>query len=227
MRYMQNTVAALAALGMALAAQQAAGQGYYATPLASGFQPQVMAGFSGTSGDAANYLQSGWIVDGGFIYWLPQGRGLGIRTDLSFSDHQATNQFLSFGQEVTGQEVDDGWGSFSSASTGLVYQLPLAARASLYGLAQIGISHVHLRLVQTFFTPGYYCDPFFDYCDYPDVGTASVYSYNANHLSWNVGIGVNFAGYWGQTWFIEAQYRRIETSPRAFEYWPIMVGLRF
>ncbi|MGH8143802.1 MAG: outer membrane beta-barrel protein [Steroidobacteraceae bacterium] len=220
-------MATLAALGIALVAQQAVGQDYYGAPAGSGFQPQVMAGFSATSGEVGNYLQSGWIVDGGFIYWLPQGRGLGLRADLSYSDHEATNQFLSFGQRATGQEVDDGWGSFSSAATGLVYQLPLGARASLYGLAQIGISHVHLRLVQTFFTPGYYCDPFFDYCDYPDVGAASVYSYNANRLSWNVGIGVNFAGYGTHSWFIEAQYRRIETSPRPFEYWPIMVGIRF
>jgi hypothetical protein len=226
MRYVQRALAGLAILGVALAAQQALGQSYYG-PAGSAFQPQIMGGFSGTSGEAGAYLQNGWILDGGFIYWLPRTRGLGIRTDLSFSDHDATNQFLSFGEQVTGLEVDDGWGNLSSVSTGLVYQLPLTRRVNLYGLAQVGVSHVHLRLEQTFFIPGYYCDPFFDYCDYPDVGAVSVYNYGTNRLSWNVGIGIDFAGYWAQTWFIEAQYRRIETSPRPFEYWPVMVGIRF
>lgn len=212
-----------------LLAPCARSQGYYAYGPSSAptFQAQFMGGLSGTSGNTASYLDYGWVADGGFIYWLHHGNGLGIRTDLSFSEHQATDQFLDFGQQVTGQEVDDGWGDFAALSTGLMYRMPLGGRAHIYGLGQVGISNVHLRLVQTFFTPGYYCDPFFDYCDYPDVGAASVYSYNSTRFSWNLGIGIDFPGFWSQNWFIEAQYRRIETSPHPFEYWPLMVGVRF
>src|SRR5579871_5513474 len=133
-------------------------QGYYYGPQATpAFQGQIMGGLSGTSGNTSAYLQSGWAIDGGFIYWLRHGEGLGIRTDLSYSEHQATSQLLAFGQQVTGQEVDDGWGDFSSISTGLVYRAPLGNWMHIYGLAQVGISHVHLRLVQTFFVPGFYC----------------------------------------------------------------------
>ena len=223
------TLAALAAtvaLGV-VAATPAYSQGAFYAPQAPTFQWQIMGGYSGTSGNTANYLDGGWAVDGGFIYWPNHDEGLGIRTDLSYSSHAATDQFLAFGEQATGEEVDDGWGSFTSLSTGLVYRAPLGAWAHVYGLAQVGVTHTQLRLVQTFYTDDIYCDPFYGYCSYPDVGAASVYSYNTNHLSWNVGVGVDFPSHWAGTWFIEAQYRRVEIAPHPFEYWPIMVGLRF
>lgn len=209
------------------AGQRAQSQGYYQPRSAPLIQGQIMGGFSSTSGNTAQYLQGGWAIDAGFIYWPGTSASLGIRTDLSYSQHQATDQFLAFGQSVTGQEVDDGWGDFSAISTGLMLRAPLGSWAHLYGLAQVGLSHVNLRLAQTFFVAGFYCDPFFDYCDYPVVGDSTVYSYDTSRLSWNVGVGVDFASGWGRSWFIEAQYRRIETTPHAFEYWPVMVGLRF
>lgn len=206
----------------------ALGQGYYyEAQAAPSLQGHFMGGYSGTSGNTAKYLQGGWVIDGGFTWWLHNGEGLGVRTDLSYSEHAATDQFLSFGQAVTGEEVDDGWGSFSSVSTGLVYRAPIGGRIHLYGLAQVGFSHAQLRLVQTFFVPGVYCDPFFGYCDYPEVGAASVYSYSTDRVSWNVGVGLDLPVRGSQSWFVEAQYRRIEAAPHAFEYWPIMVGMRF
>jgi hypothetical protein len=217
---------AVLAMMLSLGAAPAWAQGYHPFDTQPNLQGQVMGGYSATSGYAGDYLQGGWVGDVGVTYWLNHGNGLGLRADLSYSDQPATNQFLEFGQQTTGQEVDDGWGDFSSASAGLIYRVRFVGLAHFYGLAQIGISHVHLRLVQTFFVPGFYCDPYFG-CYYPTVGAASVYVYNTNHLSWNVGLGVDFPSYWGQAWFIEAQYRRITTAPHSFDYWPIMVGLRF
>lgn len=222
------TAFAIMPLAVGLVSQPAHAQdSYYGPGAGQDFQAQLMGGYSGTSGNAGTYLMGGWAVDGGFIYWLEHDHEFGLRTDLSYSHHQATDQFLAFGQEATGLQVDDGWGGFSAISTGLVIRAPGNSWAHVYGLAQIGLSHVDLRLVQTFFVPGFYCDPFFDYCDYPIVGEDTVYSYHTNRLSWNVGVGVDFPSFAGQSWFIEAQYRRIEVAPHPFEYWPIMVGLRF
>ena len=51
-------------------------------------------------------------------------------------------------------------------------------------------------------------------------------SYCATKLSWNLGLGADFRTYWDTSWFIEAQYRRIQT-PQPIEYWPVTVGIRF
>lgn len=159
-----------------------------------------MGGFSATSGDEGTLLQDGWIVDAGFIYWLDHGDGFGLRTDASYSDHAAAAQFRAFG---------DGWGDVSAAATGPIYRLPLASGLHLYGLAQVGVSHVRLRLFEG------------------GNAYSSVESYSSNRLSWDLGMGLDLATYWRERWFIEVQYRRIEISPRPFEYWPVMVGVRF
>jgi hypothetical protein len=104
--------------------------------------------------------------------------------------------------------------------------LPIPERSVVVArIAPNVTTHVHLRLVEGSSRSGSYCAPFFYYCGYPAAGT--VESYDTNHLSWNVGMGIDFATYWTKSWFVELQYRRIETSPRPFAYWPVMVGLRF
>lgn len=198
-------------------------QGYPTRPL-QGF---IMGGFSPTAGNVASYLQDGWIIDGGFNYWLAHGDTLGLRTDLGYSEHQATYQYLTFGGVATYPGANNGWGSFSSLSTGLTWRAPANRWPRVYGLAQIGVTNTHVHLVQTFYVPGYYCDPFFYYCSNPMAGNASVYSHTTNRLSWNVGFGADFTAPGLPGWFVELQYRRVETSPHAFEYWPVMFGLRF
>lgn len=187
----------------------------------------IFGGFSRTAGEAASYLQDGWIIDGGFIYWLAHGDTFGLRTDLGYSEHEASDQFLGFGTLASGQRLNDGSGSFSSLSSGLVLRAPGSSWPRLYGLAQLGLTHTHVRLAQTFYLPGYYCDPFFYYCSSPAFGQASVYSHTSDRFSWNLGLGLDFGTHSIPGWFLELQYRRVENSPHAFEYWPVMVGLRF
>lgn len=197
----------------------------YTRPGASQWQGHVMGGYAPTSGVIANYLQGGWMIDGGFTFW-PRNGGLGIRADLGYSAHNVTNQFIAFGEQATGEQVDDGRGSFLSIAAGPVFRVP-AGRGRFYGYGQAGLTHVRMELNQTFFVPGYYCDPFFGYCDYNyGIGAVSVYDYSVNKLGWNVGFGLEFPARWGQSWFVEAQYHRVET-PQPLEYWPITVGLRF
>ena len=223
-----GTTLGLAALVAASWPPSSEGQAYpvsQRTPPIEGF---ILGGFSPTAGAAASYLQDGWILDGGFIYWLAHGDMFGLRTDLGYSEHQATSQFQSFGALASGQRVNDGWGSFTSLSSGLMIRAPATHWPRVYGLAQIGVTNTHVRLVQTFYVPGYYCDPFFYYCSFPVVGYASVYSHTINKFSWNLGIGLDFATRGIPAgWFLELQYRRVDTAPRTFEYWPVMVGVRF
>ena len=226
----RSAIAAISVItGFGFAAQPVHAQSYYGG-YAGGpvevIQGHIMGGYSPTSGVTSDFLQDGWIIDGGFTFW-PQGVPLGIRTDLSYSGHQATNQFLALGQAATGLEVDDGSGSFSSLAAGLVFRPRQYGLARFYGLAQAGATRVREQLTQTFFVAGSYCDPFFYYCGYQyGTGDAIVYDYATTKFSWNVGLGVEFPTYWGSSWFLEAQYRRVETQ-QPLEYWPIMVGIRF
>lgn len=191
------------------------------------FQGHVMTGYSATSGATANYLQGGWIIDGGVTYWPRPDYHLGLRADASYSAHNATNQFIASGEAATNEEVDYGNGGFTALQLGPVYRTHLAGNSQIYGFAQGGFTRVHLELGQTYYVPGYYCDPFFGYCDgFYDVGESSVYDFSTTKFSWDVGLGVEFPSPWGNSWFVEAQYRRVE-SQQPMEYWPITVGLRF
>lgn len=213
---------------MSVAGADAASAQAYATyrPPTPRLQGHVMAGYSATSGVTSDYLYGGWILDGGVSYW-PGGGWLGLRGDLSYSAHAATNGFINFEQHATGEQIDQGSGDFASIAAGLALRGPRLGSVRFYGLAQASITHVRLQLTQTFYFPGYFCDPFFGYCEFASsFGGATVYDRNATRWGWNVGIGVQFPGYFGEGWFIEAQYRRVQTS-QPFEYWPVTVGFRF
>src|SRR5690349_21376096 len=102
MPFRRNTVTLLAVTLAGLFTQCAHAQGYYYGPQSvARLQGQIMGGYSGTSGNTGTYLDGGWAADAGFIYWLQPNQGLGLRTDLSYSHHQATDQFLAFGQQAT------------------------------------------------------------------------------------------------------------------------------
>lgn len=223
----RSTALGLIALGAAFWLQPACGQGYPTAEPTRAIEGFIMGGFSPTAGSGAAYLQDGWIIDGGFIYWLAHGDTFGLRTDIGYSEHQATNQSLALGGLATNQRANYGWGSFSSLSSGLTLRAPPNTWPRVYGLAQIGITNTHVHLVPSFYLPGYYCDPFFYYCGYPSGGYSSVYSYTTNRLSWNVGLGLDFPAPGISGWYVELQYRRVQTAPHAFAYWPIMFGLRF
>jgi hypothetical protein len=222
-----GTALALNALAAAFSLPPCLAQGYPTSQPTRPIEGFFMGGYSPTGGAAATYLQDGWIIDGGFIYWLAHGDTFGLRTDIGYSEHATTDQFLTFGALATGRRVDDGWGSFSALSSGLILRAPASTWPRVYGLAQVGVTNTHVRLAQTFYAPGLYCEPFFYYCSYPLVGYNSAYSHTSNRFSWNVGLGLDFPAPGESGWFLEVQYRRVETTPHAFEYWPVMVGFRF
>jgi opacity protein-like surface antigen len=229
-RTLMRIVSAGVALAIIISGPVARAQAYepygYGGPAANVLQGHIMGGYSAPSGATSNYLQGGWIIDGGVTFW-PHAGPLGLRADVSYSAHNATSRFLDFGQQLTGQQVDTGWGDFASVAGGLVFRPRQYGPAHFYGLAQIGATRVQLRLEQIFGAPGFYCDPFFDYCASTfDYGAATVFDATTTKLSWNLGLGVEFASYWGSNWFIETQYRRVETQ-QPFEYWPFTVGIRF
>jgi hypothetical protein len=223
---MKRVITGLSIAGMTLIACQAAsadsGYGRYAGPV----RWHVEGGYSEPSGQISDYLQGGYVVSGGFTY-APDRGPLALRADISLSAHNATNSFIDYGTMVSGLQVDSGTGRFFSFSLGPSYSLPFVGRSHLYGFAQAGIYRSSLQLTQTAFFSGTYCDPFFAFCQGAvNAGDAIVYEDRQTRFGWNAGLGLDFGGRFGPTYFIEASYHRLEGS-QPIEYVPIEFGVRF
>ena len=199
---------------------QAQGYGSYGGVHSDVAQWHVATGFSNTSGTTSDYLDGGWLGEGGFSYF-PDAGALGVRADVSYSAYAANGNYAGHGLEPGTAGFGRGVGTVSSGAIGGVMRIPWTARAHLYALGQVGFAYVRLHS-DRYFDGGYAggCDPHYG-CGY-DYGDL----YGATRLSWNAGVGMEFPLYWAQSWFIEAQYRRVET-PTPIEYWPLTVGLRF
>lgn len=198
-------------------------QSYGGSPGTDETHWQVSAGYAIPSTNTANYLQGGWIVDGGFSYF-PQAAALGIRGDLSYSSLDSNDHYNLYDSGYPGYGpagFGSGYADFSTAAIGPVVRIPWSGRAHVYALAQIGASYVQLHSDQYYYGPGGICNQYYGFCGYR-YGN----SYDTTHLSWDVGVGMEIPLSWGQALFVEGQYRQIQT-PSPIEYWPITVGFRF
>jgi opacity protein-like surface antigen len=87
----------------------------------------------------------------------------------------------------------------------------------VYATGGIGIGWQRLELSQNgSFCNGFFCGPGFGHFNAQD----------STHFAWNAGAGINFPLPYGQAWFIEARYERIQTQVPT-EYIPIRFGYRF
>ena len=186
----------------------------------------LAGGYSAPSGQISDYLQGGWAFNGGFTY-TPNGSPLGLRGDVGYSAHNATNKFLDYGAAVNNVQVDSGTGTFFSVSLGPSYTVPFIGRSHLYGFAQIGLYRSSLQLTQTVLFAGNFCDPYFGFCESGlAVGDVVVYDDSRNRFGWNAGVGVMIQTRFGTTYFMEAGYHRLLGS-QSLQYIPIEFGIRF
>jgi hypothetical protein len=213
----------LAAAGLLAQSSLVHAQGYgpYAGTRSDISAWHVAAGFSDTSGATSDYLDGGWLVEGGYSYF-PQAGALGVRADLSYSDYAANGNYFGTGLEPGSAGFGHGYGAITSGSIGAVARAPWSSWARVYALGQVGFSYVQLHSDQYDYGGG--CDSYYGCGGGHGYGYGNLY--DATRLSWNVGVGVEFPLYWGHSWFVEAQYRQIET-PTPIEYWPVTVGFRF
>ena|SRR5579863_5322703 len=115
----------------ALAIPAAMAQAYSDSPALQG---HVMGGYSFSSGNASNYLDGGWIVDGGLTFW-PRRSPIGFRTDLSY-DYFYTGGFGYYGPYAG---ANHGWAGVASLAAGAVFEPYQYGWARLY---EIGRAHV-------------------------------------------------------------------------------------
>jgi opacity protein-like surface antigen len=228
-------IVSLGVMGVLLAgvATQASAQAYrysdnsYPYGARGPIQWHVMGGAAVTTGHTADYLDSGWTLGGGFTFRPDPASPLSLRTDLTLSRFNATNNLLNLGAEQNQTQIDDGWGDVVNLDVDAVLDLPFGPRARGYIMAGVGGAYRRIDLTQTVGFGGYYCDNWYGYCGVGIVpGDVLVQREETTRFAWNAGIGFEFALYNGQSWFIEARYNRMET-PQPTEFVPIRIGFRF
>jgi opacity protein-like surface antigen len=183
----------------------------------------IHGGYSEPSGTTSDYVQGGWDFGGGVTFREP-GSALGLRLDFDYSSYNATHQAAQVGSILTGLRVDGGHADVWSASVNLDAQHLFTQTMYGYVVAGIGVYNLYSQLEQ--YGYGYVCQPWWPYC-YVGTGTYIVASKSTTKFGWNAGGGVAFRLQGGMTLFVEARFTQIETSPTAFQYIPINIGLRF
>lgn len=226
MRRYRYTLAALLLLG---AGTQAPAQNY----VEHYYGPQqhvhwhIDTGYAATTGQIADALDGGWTIGGGFTWQPDFNSPLALRADLDYSRFDATRRLIGINQMVDQTEIDNGYGEIVDLAVDGEYRLPLSPYLTGYGLAGIGVAHRRIALTQTVPFGGYFCDPWFGYCEFGLVpGDVVVASDDTTQFAWNAGLGLEFALGGGQSFFVEARFVRMQTS-RPTDFVPIRVGLRF
>ncbi len=191
----------------------------------AGIRWHVMGGFSEPVGNTSNYLQGGYLLGGGFTITPSRYSPFDFRVDLSYSNHNVSSGLINASEQATNLPIDFGTSEFISGTANVEYHLPIAYGVNAYGIAGIGAYHARVELDQVvpYGFGYYYCDPFYGYCG-PDA--AVVASSNVTKFGWNAGLGVEFKLPFGQSWFVETRFHRINTST-PIEFVPITVGYRF
>ncbi len=206
---------------------QASAQTYYEQTFAPR-EPvhwHVQMGYSPTVGTTSQYFDGGFTFGGG-LTWRPPGQPFGLRADLEYSRFNATRNLININEQADRIEIDSGSGEAVGLNVDGEYREPLTPRVSGFALAGVGVDYFRVALTQTMAFGSYFCDPWFG-CSYGLVpGDIVVASGASTHLSWNAGVGLDFALRDGQTLFVEARYQRIATG-QPTEFVPLTVGLRF
>ena len=184
-------------------------------------------GYAATTGQIANFLEDGFTIGGGLSWQPDYGSPLALRADLDYTRFQATRQLVDSSQAGNSLLINSGFGESVDLSLDGEYRMPLSPYLTAFAVAGVGGAYRRIALTQTVAVGDYVCDPWFDYCDYGLVaGEAVVASDDTTRFAWNAGLGLEFALARGETFFVEARFTRIQTSPPT-DFIPIRVGVRF
>lgn len=184
-------------------------------------------GYDATTGQTGNVLDGGWTIGGG-LEWQPDfSSPLALRADLNYSRFDVTRQLIGINETADQTEIDDGFGEIVDLAVDGEYRKPLSPNVTGFAVAGVGVAHRRIALTQTVALNGYVCDAWFGFCDYDVVpGEVIVASDNTTRFTWNAGLGLDFALWNGQTFFVEARFTRMQTV-QPTDFVPIRVGLRF
>ena len=224
MRHMKWYTAVATPLALLACAAPAFAQGYpyggYQYPAGRPVQWFIDGGANITQGVTGDDFDNGWTLGTGVMFRGDPAQPLALRLDFNYSRSEATNRFLSANEAATNTPIDNGTMQTFTGFVDAVLEAPVSPWARLYATGGVGVGYRRIELTQN----GFFCDPFF--CGSGFGRNTLVASSDTTRFAWNAGAGVNFLLPYGQSWFIEARYERIET-PQPTEYVPIRFGYRF
>jgi opacity protein-like surface antigen len=188
----------------------------YARPV----QWYIDAGGSITQNETSNYFDNGWSIGTGVNFLPDPSQPFMLRAEVNYNRFDATNAFIAQNQSTTQTPIDDGNMQTVTGFLDGVWGVPLNPWMHIYATGGVGLGYRRLELTQnTFYCNSYFCGPGFG-------SNSLVASSDTTKFAWNAGLGIDFAMPYGQSWFIEARYERIETQDPT-EYIPIRFGYRF
>jgi opacity protein-like surface antigen len=209
-------LAGLGLLGCLAVAAPAFAQGYgYRYPADRPVQWFVNGGGAITESDTNTNFNNGWTLGGGVNIKPAPGPFL-LRLDLNYSYFDASDQLIA-----ANPTANYGYMETLTGFADGVLEIPINPWTRIYAMAGPGFGWRGVYLTDA----GVYCTPYF--CGGGYGSGALVARDTSTNFAWNAGVGINFALPGGQSWFLEARYERLETSPAPTEFIPLRVGFRF
>lgn len=224
---MKRYVYSLGAVALLGACMPALAQSYFGPAVPSAdyntANGYIAGGYTVATGAAANFVNNGWNVSGGW-QWQLQGP-VALRLNFEYSRNDATSQLLSEGAAANQTQIDHGWSDLFSNDFDVVFNIPLSRGIKAYLLGGGGGAIRRISLTQTVQSGGLVCNDWAGFCDaggYP--GNVLVDRKTTGRWEWNAGVGLDFAIGGRESLFIEARYVEVET-PVPTGFVPIRVGL--
>lgn len=223
---MNRCLYALGALILIGLSARASAQSYYEQTFgpAQSVRWHLDAGYSPTLGQAARFFDSGFTVGGG-TRWQPWPTlPFALRADFDYSRFSATGRFTQRFAQVAQSVAYHGYDELFGLSFDGEYRVRLSPGVRGFALAGVGVAQVSAPLSETV---TFSCNPSGAACPsgYPSSFVVPLNGHSTQ-LSWNAGLGLDFALRDGMTVFVEARYMRLQTAI-PFEFVPVTVGLSF
>ena len=185
------------------------------------------AGYGIVESDTADFLDDGWMLEGGLTWRPVEQAPFSLRADLrylSFDVNESVRQLG--GSPATPARIDDGDAQIIGLNLGAAYEVDFSPRMQGYLKAGLGPYRRDVELTQTALFRGIACDPFWGLCfNSLASGEVVVADDDTTRLGWSAGLGVQYQLERGAL-FLEASYLRVETSEPT-EIIPIQIGFRF
>jgi len=178
-------------------------------------------GYVWPQGDYGDATDSDWTIGGGVSY-VPHNSTVSYDFGLDYHDNSIKN-FI-----VDPLDADSGTVEVWSLSAAMRWTPNTNSDNKFYFKAGLSYNWVDARLSNFTTVPGWICDPWYWWICAPGWVPGEYVTARHSTSDWGYfgGIGVDFAGSGSTSFYIELQYKVINTEVDT-QYMPLLLGFRF